>query len=81
MSLFEKQGYESIVRLLLQYGADANAEMLDIPFDEESLRKRAEDQALRQDLHAVYAIRALLTPNGDGANEETVGVFNNGIYM
>ena len=80
---FEKQGYESIVRLLLQYGADANAEMLDIPVDEESLLERFEDWAWRQYHYndVICKIRALWTPNGDGANEGTVGAFNNGIYM
>jgi ankyrin repeat protein len=41
-----KQGNDSIVRLLLEHGADVNAEMLDIPEDELSLKLRAEENQI-----------------------------------
>ncbi len=61
------------MRLLLDHGADVNAEMFDIPEDEESLWRRAQDQeAWRQQTQALNAVRrsfrALQTANCDGAN-------------
>ncbi len=78
-----KLGNESIVRLLLEHGADVNAEMLDIPEDELSLKLRAEENQI---LHRVHrdlrrALCQLHTPNGDGANAETVDECNNVYYM
>jgi hypothetical protein len=78
-----KLGDESIVRLLLEHGADVNAEMLDIPEDEQSLQQRAEDkQMLHETLHLLRRqLCQLHTPNGNGANAETVDECNNDNYM
>jgi hypothetical protein len=74
-----KLGNESIVRLLLEHGADINAEMLDIPEDEHSLKLRADEMRVCRHLRALC--QKLHTPNGDYANAETVDECNNVYYM
>ena len=79
-----KLGNESIVRLLLEHGADVNAEMLDIPEDELSLQHRAETIQILHRAHRDLkrALCQLHTPNGDGANADTtVDECNNLYYM
>ncbi len=77
-----KLGNESIVRLLLEHGADVNAEMLDIPEDEQLLKLRAEENQILHRVHRDFrALCQLHTPIGDGANAETVDECNNFYYM
>lgn len=75
-----KQGNDSIVRLLLEHGADVHAEIL----DEETLKQRAEYEevklaAERMKLAAERIFRDLCelqTADGDGAfdaDAETIG--------
>ena len=61
-----KQGNDSIVRLLLEHGADVHAEIL----DEETLRQRAEYETVQK---AIRSLRELQTADGDGADAETIG--------
>ena len=65
-----KQGNDSIVRLLLEHGADVHAEIL----DEETLRQRAEYETVQLAAERMKRLlRGLQTADGDGADAETIG--------